>query len=126
MAAITLAEITYATTDRILSAPGRTRRMITISFPTGTNAGTNNTYATGGVALDKLQLGCPRRVQRIVVVGVTPVAGASNPGWVWNGDANSPKLVAMANAAAGGGDAELAAATAIPATQALVCEVEGY
>jgi hypothetical protein len=126
MAAITAAEITYSTVDRINTMPGRVRRNIVVSFPTGPNAGTNNTYATGGVALDRMQLGCPRRLQRLAIIGVTPVAGASNPAWVWNGDGASPKLVAMANAALGGGDAELANATAIPATQQLLCEVEGY
>jgi len=126
MANITLAEITYSQVDRLVDAPGKIRRNVLISFPTGANAGTNNGYTTGGVAVDKRALGCPIRVQRLDVIGLTPVAGASNPGWIWNGDGNNPKLVAMANAAAGGGDAELAAATAIPATQALYCEVEGY
>lgn len=123
---ITLAEITYTPVDRIVSSPGRIRRNTTIAFPTGANAATNNLYAAGGVAVDKTALGCPRRLQRLVIIGVTPVAGASNPGWIWNGDGASPKLVAMSNAAAGGGDQELAAGQTIPATQTLLCEVEGY
>jgi len=126
MPSITLAEMTYQQVDRVVDAPGKIRRNVLISFPTGANAGTNNLYAAGGVAVDKGALGCPRRLQRLDVIGIVPVTGASNPGWIWNADGANPKLVAMTNATAGSGDQEMAAATAIPPTQQLYCEVEGY
>jgi hypothetical protein len=120
MAAITANEITYEITSRINAAPGRIRRRVKISFPTGPAEGTNNQYVAGGIALDKGKLGCPIQVQRLDVMGRTPAAGALNPAWAWNGDASAPKLVAYT------ADAEVANTFAFTVDQILFCEVEGY
>jgi len=126
MAAITAAELTYNIAEEFVSAPARVRRRITLSFPTGANAGTNNQYVTGGIPLDKLSLDLRSRVQRFAVIGRTPVAGANNPRWEWNGDPVSPTLVGYANAGAAGPDTELANTVAFATAQTLVCEVEGF
>jgi|SRR5215468_6640967 len=120
MAALTAAELQYDVLGRTVVAPGRQRRRMRITFPTGANAGTNNQYVTGGIALDRQKLGCPYQVFQIDVLGRTPAAGALNPSWAWNGDGNAPKLVAYS------ADTEMANTVAFTAAQALTCEVEGY
>lgn len=120
MAALTANEISYEVTSRVNAAPGRIRRRVKITFPTGANEGTNNQYVTGGIALDKGKLGCPSQVQSLDVIGRTPAAGALNPSWQWNGDAATPKLVAFT------ADAEVANTVAFTVDQILFCDVEGY
>jgi hypothetical protein len=120
MAAITANEITYDVLSRVNSAPGRIRRRVRITFPTGANEGTNNQYVAGGIALDKGKLGCPNQVQRLDVMGRTPAAGALNPAWQWNGDTTTPKLAAFS------ADTEVANTVAFTVDQILFCEVEGY
>lgn len=119
MAALTAAEITYEVLSRAIRAPGRTTRRVKITFPTGANEATNNQYVTGGIALDRRALGCPTQVQRLDVMGRTPAAGALNPGWQWNGDGLTPKLVAYT------ADTEVANTVAFTADQQLFVEVEG-
>jgi hypothetical protein len=126
MAAITAAELTYTPVSRFVTEPGRVRRILTLAFPTGANAGTNNAYTAGGIALDKAALGCPRALQRLLVIGRTPVAGNNNPRWEWNGDTVSPKLVGLGNGAAGAPDAELAGTVTFATAQTLTIEAEGW
>jgi len=126
MAAITAAELTYSVAEEFVSAPGRVRRKVLVSFPTGANAGTNNAYVPGGIPLALLSLDLRSRLQRFSVIGRTPVAGANNPRWEWNGDPINPTLVAFANAGAAGPDTELTGATTFASAQALVCDVEGF
>jgi len=120
MAAMTAAEITYEITSRVPRMPARISRKVKITFPTGANAGTNNQYVTGGIALDKKAMGCPSHVQRLDCIGRTPAAGALNPNWEWNGDGSAPKLVGYS------ADTELANTVALTAAQTIICEVEGY
>lgn len=126
MAAITLAEITYAQRDGLVTSPGHIRRIINVSFPTGANAGTNNAYVPGGIALDPKQLGCRFKVQRLVVIGCTPVTGNNNPDWFWNGNATVPTLVGFGNGAAGAPDAELPGTFTFATPQQIVVDAEGY
>lgn len=128
MAAITAAELTYAVADQSSLTPGRVRRKVTVSFPTGANAGTNNAYVTGGIAVDPRAFGCRVRVSRLAVIGFTPIAGNNNPRWMWNGDSAAPKLVAFTNATGGAADEELPNTVTFPnaTPQTIVCEVEGY
>ena len=98
MANITTADIAYATVDRVVSAPGRTRSRITLTFPS-----TNLTYVAGGVPLLGPNLAGTARgiVAACKVIAITPSATASmNPVWQWNGSTTAPKLVALREAAA--------------------------
>ena len=126
MAAITAAELSYSVAEEFIAAPGRVRRKVLVSFPTGANAGTNNAYVPGGIPLALLSLDLRSRVQRLSVIGRTPVAGANNPRWEWNGDSLNPTLVAFANAGAAGPDTELTSAVTFASPQSLVCDVEGF
>jgi len=126
MAAITAAEISYAITEEFVSTPGRVRRKIVLSFPTGANAGTNNAYVPGGLPLALLSLDMRSRLQRLVVIGRTPVAGANNPRWEWNGDSINPTLVGYANAGAAGPDTELTGTNTFATAQTIVCDAEGF
>jgi hypothetical protein len=126
MAAITTNEVTAAVAERVIDAPGRTRRRVTVSFPTGANAGTNNAYVTGGIGLDLGKLGCRVRLQWLCVIGVTPVAGNNNPRWIWNGNIQTPTLVALGNNTAGAPDSELANTVTFATAQTLVLDVEGF
>jgi len=98
MANITTADVAYATVDRVVSAPGRTRSRITLTFPS-----TNLQYVTGGVPLLGPNLaGTARGICAAVkVVAITASATASmNPAWFWNGSTTAPKLVGLREAAA--------------------------
>jgi hypothetical protein len=112
-------DITYATVNRWVTAPGRTRRMVQVQFPIGANV----TYPAGGIPLDKGMLGVPHVCQHVAVVGQTPVAGNSNPTYIWNGDPMLPKLVALVTAVAGSAGAEFTGSVA--AGQSLIVDVEG-
>jgi hypothetical protein len=126
MAALTAAELTFQTLDQSITTPGRVRRVIRITFPTGANEGTNNQYVTGGIAIDRAKLGCRSQVLRLEVLGRMPAAGNLNPRWEWNGDTSAPKLVAYNCATAAAPDAEVANTVAFTVDQVLTCDVEGY
>lgn len=97
MANITTADVAYATVDRVISAPGRTRSRFTLTFPS-----TNLQYVTGGVPLLAGAVGGIRGIAAAIkVIGITASATASmNPVWQWNGSTTAPKLVALREAAA--------------------------
>jgi len=97
MANITTADVAYATVDRVVSAPGRFRTRVTLTFPS-----TNLQYVAGGVPLLSVNFGSIRGiVAAIKVIEITPSATASmNPVWQWNGSTTAPKLVALREAAA--------------------------
>jgi hypothetical protein len=97
MAAITTADVTYTGVDRVVSAPGRVRSRVKLTFPT-----TNVQYQTGGVPLVSANLGSGRGIVAAVkVIAITASATASmNPLWQWNGSTTAPTLVGLREAAA--------------------------
>jgi hypothetical protein len=94
-------DVDYLQVNARLAGIGRTVRQVKVTFP---NNGTNNTYPTGGVPIDKAKLGFPRGVSALTVLGRTTQAGATNVIWEWNGDGQSPKLLGYEVNAAGAGD----------------------
>jgi hypothetical protein len=95
----TSADVTYTAVDAVVSAPGRVRRRVKITFPIGANTG----YPTGGIPLLGPNLAGTTRgvVAAIKVVAITPSATASmNPLWQWDGSTTAPKLVGLAESAA--------------------------
>jgi len=135
MAAITTSDVAYAPLGggtatsgpqiaQEVAAPGRVHRQFKLTFP-----GTNLDYSTGGVPLLKQNFGCPRSILSMKVMGRTPTAADTNPVYEWNGDQNSPKLVALVAGAAVAGTPfrELANAfTFVSNSQVLFVDVEGY
>lgn len=99
MPAIATTDVTYALVDRVVSAPGRVRSRVKLTFPT-----TNLLYSTGGVPLLGPNLaGTARGICAAVkVIAITASATASmNPVWQWNGSTTAPKLVGLQESAAG-------------------------
>ena len=96
MPAIATTDVAYSQVDAVVSAPGRVRRRVKLTFPA-----TNLLYQTGGVPLVNANLGCPRGLAVLKVIGITASATASmNPVWQWNGSTTSPTLVGLREAAA--------------------------
>jgi hypothetical protein len=99
MAAMTSADITYAQQSASVVVPGRTRRVLKLTFPTG---GTNNQYVTGGIPLDKAKMGCPRGILTMKVLGHTPAGTDLDPIWDWNGNGTTPTMIATRVGSAAG------------------------
>jgi hypothetical protein len=97
MPAIATTDVAYTTVDQVVSAPGRVRRRVKVTFPA-----TNLQYQTGGVPLLGPNLAGTARgvVAAVKVVAITASATASmNPLWQWDGSTTAPKLVALAESA---------------------------
>jgi hypothetical protein len=100
MPQITSADVSYTNVDSVVSAPGRVRRRVKVTFPTTTNTG----YPTGGVPLLGPNLAGTTRglVNSVKVIAITPSATASmNPLWQWNGSTTAPTLVGLQESVAG-------------------------
>jgi hypothetical protein len=99
MPQITSADVSYTTVDRVVSAPGRFRSRVKLTFPIGANTG----YPTGGVPLISANLGSGRGIVAAVkVIAITPSATASmNPVWQWNGSTTAPTLVGLQESVSG-------------------------
>jgi hypothetical protein len=98
MPAIATTDVAYTTVDQVVSAPGRVRRRVKVTFPA-----TNLLYQTGGVPLLGPNLAGTARgiVAAVKVVAITVSATASmNPLWQWDGSTTAPKLVALAESGA--------------------------
>lgn len=134
MAAMTSADVTYAPlgsgttltgagTAQEIAAPGRARRQFKLTFPV-----TNQDYPAGGIPLLKQNLGCPRAIVSIKVMGRTLSAGATNPMYEWNGDTVAPKLIALVQGGAAAGAAmQESALTGITVnSQNVYVDVEGW
>jgi hypothetical protein len=122
MAGIALADVTYAAANPgAIQTPGRVERYIKLTF---SNNAANLDYPAGGIPLDKSKLGCPRGVASLVVLGRTPMTGAENPHYEWNGDTNAPKLVGYETTVAASPMAEATHTFSAANTQIIFIEVE--
>jgi hypothetical protein len=98
MANIGLTDVGYAPLDTVVSAPGRTRRRITLTIPNTTNI----TYPAGGIPLQPGALGGLRGiVASVKVIAQNVIAGDTNPLWNWNGSTTAPKLEAFQGGSVG-------------------------
>jgi|SRR5215470_4104071 len=106
-----------------VGAPGRVRRQFKLTFPA-----VNQDYPAGGIPLLKQNFGCPRSIVSLKVMGRTLSAGATNPMYEWNGDPNTPKLIALVQggAAAGAAMQESALTGVTVNSQNVFVDVEGY